>query len=353
MLHLDDNRLRRLHDEFAPDDRAHVNTCAVCAERAAAIGADARYAAAALTMNDSVDTAAAHARFLARPRVIRQPRGRFGWPVGLAAAAVLAVAFATTPLGSHAADLLSIFRPTTLAPINLSTTDMTSMSKAIALEGYGSFHSTTKQSRRAVTLAQAATLTGYSIRVPRGGPLVPHASWHYQLNAGGSSTFTFDAKKARRLKMPVELPAKFDRASIVLVAHPAVVGFYSAHGNDGRAAGYGASVLRYVEMAAPEVRTTGATLAELESFVLAQPQITPEVKAQFEAIADPSHTLPIPVNIDKRTASTVQIDGVSGLAIGDNTGVGAGVMWQKNGMLYILAGQMKQDDLVALANALR
>jgi hypothetical protein len=340
-----------MRDGAAADERVHVDTCAACSERADAIGADARYAAAVLAMNDDVDTTGAYVRFVSRPRRVEQPRGRFGFPVGIAAAAVLAIALATTPLGSHAADLLSIFRPTTQAPINLSSTDLTSISKATALDGYGLFHRPKKQQSREVTLQQAAAQTGYSMRVPHVGPSVPHGVWHYRLSAGGTVSFTFDAKKARRLKMPVNVPAKIDGASVILVIHPTVTGFYS--GDRGHATGYESSLVRYVQMAAPEVRTNGATLAELESFMLSQPQISPDVKAQFEAIADPSHTLPIPVDIDKRTASTVQVDGVSGLAIGDNTGLGAGVLWQKNGMLYVLAGEMKQDDLVALANAIR
>jgi anti-sigma factor RsiW len=125
-----------MRDGAAAEERVHIDTCAACSERAAAIDADARYAAAVLAMNDDVDTTSAYARFAARPRRVERSRGRFGFPAGIAAAAVLAIALATTPLGSHAADLLSIFRPTTQAPINLSSTDLTSMSKATALEGY-------------------------------------------------------------------------------------------------------------------------------------------------------------------------------------------------------------------------
>lgn len=359
MRHLDDSLLRRLHDEpeaLDANDRVHVETCVACSKRAESIAADAGYAAAALRMDDRVDTPAAYARFTRLELLPR--RFRFGLPLGICAAATLVLAFITTPLGTYASGMLAIFRPTQFAPINVSSSDLKSMQQAASLNAYGSFHETTARKRIAVTREQAAKATGYTIRIPHDVPAaVGSVPTLLSVQPGGTLTFTFDSKKARAMKASVAVPKRLDGSSVVIISHPLVMKVYGYRSHDVSAAGKRASLngpkMTYVEMAIPEVRSKGATLAELESFILSQPQISPEVKAQFEAITDPSHTLPVPVQIDKRTATTVLVDGVSGLAIGDNTGVGAGIMWQKNGMLYIVSGGFKLDELVAVANSLR
>ena len=52
------------------------------------------------------------------------------------------------------------------------------------------------------------------------------------------------------------------------------------------------------------------------------------------------------------TAQSVRVQNVSGTAIGDNTGLGAGVIWIKKGVVYVVAGTITVDQAVAIANAL-
>ncbi|HEY5426144.1 MAG TPA: hypothetical protein VIJ77_06290, partial [Candidatus Tumulicola sp.] len=83
------------------------------------------------------------------------------------------------------------------------------------------------------------------------------------------------------------------------------------------------------------------------------PNVPAGVAARLRAIADPAHTLPIPYEFDKQTATPVAVDGVSGLAIGDESRFGAGVLWVKGGLVYVVAGQMKESEAIALANSVR
>jgi hypothetical protein len=46
-------------------------------------------------------------------------------------------------------------------------------------------------------------------------------------------------------------------------------------------------------------------------------------------------------------------DRVDGVAVGDNTGLGAGVIWIKSGTVYGVAGTLKQDAILAIANGLK
>jgi hypothetical protein len=111
--------------------------------------------------------------------------------------------------------------------------------------------------------------------------------------------------------------------------------------------------LRVVETTVPVVRSSGASVAELERFLLAQPGVTPEVAAQIRAFADPASTLPMPFRSDRQRASRVAIDGVSGVLVGDDTGLGAGLVWQKAGRFYGVFGALTQDEAIAVARSLR
>ena len=115
----------------------------------------------------------------------------------------------------------------------------------------------------------------------------------------------------------------------------------------------GTPFIEIIEAAAPRVTSTGATLDTLEQYLLSMPNVSPNLAAQIRALGDIQNTIPVPVVIDKQTARTVTIRGVKGLAIGDNTGLGAGVMWQKDGTIYVVAGPLSMDQVMTVANGLR
>ena len=41
------------------------------------------------------------------------------------------------------------------------------------------------------------------------------------------------------------------------------------------------------------------------------------------------------------------------VALGDNTGVGSGVVWVKDGYVYVVVGSIKQSDAIDIANNLK
>jgi hypothetical protein len=108
-----------------------------------------------------------------------------------------------------------------------------------------------------------------------------------------------------------------------------------------------------VEAVAPRVYSTRATTREIEDYLLSMPGVAPQLADEIRAIGDPSTTMPIPVPIDKSYSQQIAIDGVQGLAIGDNTGVGGMIIWQKNGIVYGVCGTMQQRQLMEIAQSLR
>jgi hypothetical protein len=99
------------------------------------------------------------------------------------------------------------------------------------------------------------------------------------------------------------------------------------------------------------VTSTGVSVTQLEDYLLQQPGISPQLAADIKAIGDPTHTLPIPVPVQYATSSDVTVQGVQGVALGDNTGAGAAVIWIK-GNVFFVGGTLKQSQLLTIANQL-
>ena len=80
--------------------------------------------------------------------------------------------------------------------------------------------------------------------------------------------------------------------------------------------------------------------------------MSPNLAAAIRAIKDPSTTLPIPIPVEYATHRNVQVHGSAGVALGDNTGLGAAVIWIKDGTVYAVAGTLKQSQILDVANHL-
>jgi len=106
------------------------------------------------------------------------------------------------------------------------------------------------------------------------------------------------------------------------------------------------------ESSAPVVTSSQVTAKQLENYILSIPGISKELSAAIKAISDPSSTLIIPIPIQYATSTSVTVQGVHGVAVGDNTGLGSGVIWIK-GNLFLVAGPLKQSEVVKAADNLK
>ena len=77
-----------------------------------------------------------------------------------------------------------------------------------------------------------------------------------------------------------------------------------------------------------------------------------QLAAQIRAIKDPSSTLPVPIPVDMATSKKVTVQGVEGIFVGDSTGLGSAVIWQKDGIVYGVAGTLTEQQVLAVANSL-
>jgi hypothetical protein len=182
-----------------------------------------------------------------------------------------------------------------------------------------------------------------------------------------TATFTFSADKTRQAaeaqkRTPPPMPANIDGSKLFITGGPAVVAYYDdatgstratgATGTSGASPFSGMPKLIVAQGKPPIVQSDGVTVDQLQAYLLAQPGISPQLAAQIRAIKDPSSTLPVPIPVDMATSKKVTVQGVEGIFVGDSTGLGSAVIWQKDGIVYGVAGTLTEQQVLAVANSL-
>ncbi len=281
--------------------------------------------------------------------------------VPFALAIVGAVAIPLTAVLVAGADPLSIFQPTEVRAISVTPADAKAMHALPPLDAFGTIRGTRSPGLDEVASAsEAAQDAGYALRLPPDVPASLGKNVHYQVTQRARTSFTFDQTKAagwaRDHKVTLRpLPRGLNGATFTATLKPVTIVTYgtppkSHKGERGVRRG---TFLAVVQAPVPSVTSSGASLQTLAGWFASQPGVPPHLVAQIKAIGDPTQTLPIPVRFDKQTATKVDVDGVQGLAIGDETGIGSAIVWMKDGKLYAVGGTLTQSQVLALANDLR
>jgi hypothetical protein len=368
--HLSDGTLRRIYDEplaLTSLDQAHFDSCTECKARFESIANAARATATLLRVPGFTPEPAAALRSI-RMRIqtaeaARPPRWSERWldrmsprwrPVATPAiAVVLAAVLLTGVTATGAAEgWFRVFQPRTVAPLELSASDFATTGNLL---DYGEVKwlpaPPTVQPLSNATAAAAQS--GLPVLMPASLPngVVGPVSFGVVSHATGSLTLDAERLRASAAKNGVRvnpMPAKLNGSKLIVNGGPALLEAWglSAGANQNQV-----PTLVILQTRVPTVDSTGATAAELEAYLLSQPGVPPDIAAQIRAIKDPSSTLPIPIPKGLATTEPVQINGVpGGLLI--KAVLGAGVVWQKNGVIYAVGGQLTPDQVLAIATSL-
>lgn len=363
MEHLDEGELRRLLDEpgaFDEAQRLHAASCALCRARSAELSDGAAFAARLFAGEPAVDASRAYRNVQERLWERAAAPQWYRSLAACAAAAVFVLALFFTPLGGLARSFLTIFEPQQFEPISVSRVDLQNLHLLPQADDVGTQRVVRKPVRRYFSSIPDAkksvsfNLLRPSVLPPRFG--VVHS---FFTTTPGEMTFTFSAKKARAFvkrsgKSLPPMPAGLDGTTVRLQTGDIFSAHYEASPQRAQVRSKnGTPFVRLVEAQQPRVTSSGASLETLERYLLSMPNVSPQLAAQIRALGDIRNTVPVPVAIDKQTAHEVTVQGVKGLAIGDNTGLGAGVMWEKNGIVYVVAGPLSMNDVMAVADGLR
>ncbi|MFN2568146.1 MAG: hypothetical protein ABR564_00885 [Candidatus Dormibacteria bacterium] len=372
--------LRRLLDE--PDaveaaQQAHYDRCDRCRRTLSEIAATSRRAAGMLVTvgQDASGATPSDAMGQLRCRLAERPQhrlsiptrwGAFGPPrrrrgtVLAATAAIAAVVMGG--LGAAGSGLFDVFVPQRITPVEIAPSELRGLPD---LTAFGRETLTGNPlPRRVASAPEAASASGLpvpSISLP---PTITERSPALFVVDRFGGSFTFDAARARNtLTSPSgalpPMPPSLDGSTVTVSIGPAVVEVYGGAVNSlyGTAAGGKApdrtdSLPQLVigMVRAPTVAVSGSGLHQMVNYLLSLPGISPTLAAQIRAIGDPASALPIPIPLG--TGHAVSINGSSGIAVGDGTGVGSAVVWEHDGTVRAAAGTLTQEDLLGIASSL-
>ena len=366
MKHLDEGQLRRMLDEpqaFSAQERMHAQTCGQCRAASDRLASPASDAARAFAGTVRPDSERAYAAVC--DRIAEAPSALSIAPLrtiaGVAVAACFVLALFVTPLGGYARSFLTIFEPRQFQPIEISSADLRDLHLLPQADDVGTQRVVRKPQRQQfASLDEAQRDVAFTILRPTSLPPRFGTVRTFSTLAPGQMTFTFSAAKARAFELRSHktlppMPPALDGTTVRLqTGH-----VFNAHYEAGTArpknkrGERGTAFFELIEAQAPRITSTGASLDTLERYLLAMPNVSPQLAEQIRALGDVQNTVPVPVVIDKQTARRVTVHGAQGLAIGDDTGLGAGVMWESNGIIYVVGGPLSMDDILAVANGLR
>jgi hypothetical protein len=365
VAHLTDGTLRRMVDD--PDARvgagaAHLDGCAECKVRFERISDDARSIATLLAVPDAhIDASRAFAQVSraprSRPALVRLPVFRSPVrPIRLALVAAVMVA-ALSLVAFASAGLF--FKPSTVVAVPVTVADMQALSQ---LADYGTVSWTEQPNLQVATSAADASAAAGGITAPVADnvPSGISTTITYGAMSQAVATFTFSAAKAQAAaaaqgKALPTLPAGIDGATLTVTVGPAVGEIYGdMNQNSSSSNNINLPQLVIAKSAAPTVKSTQVSAETLENYILSLPGISPALANAVRAVKDPSTTLLIPVPVQYASATQVDINGKNGVALGDNTGLGGGVVWVgKDGYVYVVAGSIKKDVAVNIADNLK
>jgi hypothetical protein len=394
MTHLSADLLRRHRDDpslLASTEKEHLLACQSCRALRDEIAANAAFAERTLALPDAtLDIDGARAAVAARSgdelyaaatsKRRWSPRSR--WIGAAAAAVVLGVGLSLSPVRTTAANFLAIFEPHSFQPIAMTSADITSLRDFPNLDAFGNVVQTgpaTGPSGEFTDVLAAMRAAHQQIVHPAYIPPGIQGSATYHVIPAHTGAFTFSAAKARAAALHDHavlppMPSNLDGSTLYATFAPAVITTYGTTVNHavgsgqatrpstirGRIHRLGAHGSAYstwagfvlMQSPVPRVYSTGASVQDIVGYLLQQPGVSPRLAAQIRAIGDPSTTLPIPIPVDHALAQTVSIGGSPALVVGDETGVGSAIVFQRNGMVYGIMGPLRESVLLAVANSL-
>jgi hypothetical protein len=368
--HIPDGVLRRLDDEplAVPDGvTEHAASCGRCSARRARIAQDTEFAARLLSAPQLVpDADVAWAR-LQRELYRRAEEGAdrrrrpapgFRRParfprVSLRAGLVIGAVGIVVAGTAAAATLTTIFAPTHVAPVSLSQSDVRAITAFMGLgdsQVLGGFPnpngsstarfgtirwSSSGPARPASSLAEATAEAGFPVSLPARLPAGVGAVQQFIVQPRVSASVTFNSTAGR-----------VAGSSVALGAGPAVLVEYAAAGRTTL------PTLGVATMPRPTARSMGASMSQIEAFLLNQPGIPPQLAEEVRLLGDLRTTLPVPVPPGASVRS-VQVAGWPGVLLADSSNAAGGVVWEDGrGMLHVVAGILDSRDLLNVADQL-
>jgi hypothetical protein len=251
-----------------------------------------------------------------------------------------------------AATLTSVFAPTHVAPVSVSQRDLraiasiTGLGNGRTLGGFSAPSGSTTMRFGTVTwssdaahpassAAQAAAEAGFAVTLPGHVPTGVGSVQQFTVQPRMTATVNFDSAAGT-----------VAGSSVTLDAGPAVVAEYA--GTTGNAA----PTLAVAVMRRPTASSTGATLNQIEAFLLGQPGVPPELAEEVRLLGDLRTTFPVPVP-PGASVHSVRVSGRPGVLLNDASNAVSAVVWEDGqGLIHGVVGILDSQDVLNVASQL-
>jgi hypothetical protein len=209
-----------------------------------------------------------------------------------------------------------------------------------------------RRPERVGSAAEASARVGFPVVLPKPGTLPSglNATPTFEVSTATELRFTYQHAKAREYVRRVGRPdfplsERFDGATLVIHVPAGVLQNYrGGDQNRNLVIGQAGEVTAGVE--------GNVGLDELRDYLLGFPGMPDEAVRVLRGVPDWRSVMPVPVPLDRVSGQSVTVGGVSGLMIADNTGLGSGVIFNRDGRLYGVAGNYRSNEILAVANGL-
>lgn len=354
--------------------RAHLDACPTCSGDLDELAADRDL------VNDSLalvrpDSTPSTARALARVKghVGQQRTGwkrrkdamqRYHLPrlrpavVALAVFVIIVAAFTLEPVQVAARDFLSIFRVQGFAAVPVGEAESEQIRAAAELLQQNFFLSeptvlVEPEETTVSTADEASSIVGFEVRSPTYVPEWLGAADGFVVNSQGAGLFEVDLDMARSLFETLELdpallPDSLGEEPLELILPPRATQTWTYQGR---------TALTFIQMTSPAVDYPDDVDPEALGTAALQLLGMDETEAQrLSQSIDWTNTLVLPIPTYISSFREVALDGTRGLLISekyDEHGSHTDLMWQREGIVYFLSGNLSDDATMDVADSIR
>lgn len=291
----------------------------------------------------------------------------------LAAVLLLGVTFSQPNVQAWAQGVIQSLRVQKVEPIKIDPASLRGLPVLGVgdLSKLGTYAGPTEPRIRAANVQEANRTTGLALRAPSTLPGTLRNSQGIYVSEAESFTFTYDGAKLVQAAQDYGVGdaallnelRTLNGVTVKGTVPSAAAFFYGAPpmGNQGPsvrnarpaadtppAASPSAALL---QMKSPTLEVPGTVHADrLRDVLLKSGALPPPLANQLLAIQDWRTTLPIPVT--KGNATQVQVDGTTGTLVVGELPVPV-LIWQKDGVLHVLAGRLSEAEILAAARSLQ
>ena len=289
---------------------------------------------------------------------------RYAW-LTAAVAAVLIALLLLPDASVLANEFLALFRVEHFQPV---TVDPQTLGKELVseLQNFSDVQIPSHGiSQSNLTQVQVQKLIHFPLLLPSSLPSGVGHVMQFNLISGGQAVFTFDAAKARAYlartgQSSVTIPSQLDGSAFSFNVNPGVMVNYfnscqpSSSSEKTSLQCSGGKTFSVVEIPSPVVQATGkASLKDLRDFLLSLPKQSSQMRNLLQQIDLNTGTVPLPIPSGVN-AQQVTTHGTSGILLADNSMSLALVLWQTQGIIYVVAAATNNStQLLDTANSLR